>query len=141
MDSKEKNSHIIKGLLIVGVSIAIMIVVGLVSNAISSALISTNGEGKTKNAQLGDTVLIDSIKTSEVHYIDETLINVPLSVPYEISPSDATNQEIYIVSSDNSVVVVNDDNTVTALKTGEATLTLVANDGSNVTASVKIVIE
>ena len=140
MNNLDKKDHIIKGAIIVGISIAIMVVMGLVSNAITAGMINTN-EGKTNNAQLGDKVLIENIKASEVHYIDETLINVPLSVPYEIVPNNATNTNIYIVSSDNSVVTVNDDNTITALKTGEAVLTLVADDGSNVTANVRIVIE
>ena len=140
MDSQDKKDYIIKGLIIVGITIAIMIILTLVSNAISAGLINTN-EGVTNNAKLNDNILIESIKASEVYYIDQTLINVPLSVPYEITPNDATNKEVYIVSSNNSVVTVNDDNTVTALKTGEATLTLVANDGSNVTTNVRIVIE
>ena len=72
-------------------------------------------EGNTFNAQLGDNVLIEKITASEIHYIDSSLVNIPLSVPYEVTPSNATNQDIYIISSDNSIVAVNDDNTITPL--------------------------
>lgn len=139
MSKEQKKKHTLKGICIVVITLVIMLGIGLTSNIISSLFIT--GNGKTFNAELGDNLLIEEIKTSEVHYIDSSLIGIPLSVPYEIAPSNASNQDIFIVSSDNEIVEVNDDNTVTVLKTGEVTLTLVANDGSNVTASLQLIIE
>lgn len=134
----ENKSGATKGIIIVVVTLLIMLVVFLITNSVNKGLL--NEENKTMNAQLGE-VLIKNIETSEVHYIDKSLVNVPLSVPYKVLPKDATNRDIDIVSSDSSIVRVNDDNTITALQVGEVTLTLIANDGSNVTASLKIVIE
>ena len=134
----ENKSGATKGIIVVVVTLLIMLVVFLITNSVNKGLL--NEENKTMNAQLGE-VLIKNIETSEVHYIDKSLVNVPLSVPYKVLPKDATNRDIDIVSSDSSIVRVNDDNTITALQVGEVTLTLIANDGSNVTASLKIVIE
>lgn len=139
MNKSDKKKYTIKGISVVVITLVIMLGIGLVSNIVSNNFITN--EGNTFNAQLGDNVLIEKITASEIHYIDSSLVNIPLSVPYEVTPSNATNQDIYIISSDNSIVVVNDDNTITALKTGTVTLTLVANDGSNVTTSLQLVIE
>lgn len=139
MNKSDRKKYTIKGISVVVITLVIMLGIGLVSNIVSDNFITN--EGNTFNAQLGDNVLIEKITASEIHYIDSSLVNIPLSVPYEVTPSNATNQDIYIISSDNSIVVVNDDNTITALKTGTVTLTLVANDGSNVTTSLQLVIE
>lgn len=139
MSKVQRKKDVTRGICIVVVTLIIMLGIGLTSNIITNRFVSN--EGKTFNAQLGDTILIEKITASEVHYIDASLINIPLSVPYEITPNNASNQDVDIVSSDSTIVVVNDDNTVTALKTGEVTLTLVANDGSNVTTDLKLVIE
>lgn len=139
MNKSDKKKYTIKGISVVVITLVIMLGIGLVSNIVSNNFITN--EGNTFNAQLGDNVLIEKITASEIHYIDSSLVNIPLSVPYEVTPSNATNQDIYIISSDNSIVAVNDDNTITALKTGTVTLTLVANDGSNVTTSLQLVIE
>lgn len=139
MSKSDKQKYTVKGLSVVVITLVIMLGIGLISNIVSNAFIKD--EGKTFNTQLGDDVLIEKITASEVHYIDSSLINIPLSVPYEVTPSNATNKDIYIISSDNSIVTVNDDNTITALKTGTVTLTLVANDGSDITTSLELVIE
>lgn len=139
MSKINKRNYTIKGISIVVVTLVIMLGIGLISNIVSNSFIKD--EGKTFNAQLGNDILIEKITASEIHYIDSSLINIPLSVPYEVTPSNATNQDIYIISSDNSIVTVNDDNTITALKTGTVTLTLVANDGSDITTSLQLVIE
>ena len=139
MNKSDRKKYTIRGISVVVITLVIMLGIGLVSNIVSNNFITN--EGNTFNAQLGDNVLIEKITASEIHYIDSSLVNIPLSVPYEVTPSNATNQDIYIISSDNSIVVVNDDNTITALKTGTVTLTLVANDGSNVTTSLQLVIE
>ncbi|MGN0973186.1 MAG: Ig-like domain-containing protein [Bacilli bacterium] len=139
MNKSDRKKYTIRGLSVIVITLVIMLGIGLVSNIVSNSFI--NDEGNTFNAQLGDNILIEKITASEIHYIDSSLINIPLSVPYEVTPSNATNQDVYIISSDNSIVVVNDDNTITALKTGTVTLTLVANDGSNVTTSLQLVIE
>ena len=139
MNKSDRKKYTIRGIRVVVITLVIMLGIGLVSNIVSNNFITN--EGNTFNAQLGDNVLIEKITASEIHYIDSSLVNIPLSVPYEVTPSNATNQDIYIISSDNSIVAVNDDNTITALKTGTVTLTLVANDGSNVTTSLQLVIE
>lgn len=135
----ENKQSAVKGIIVVIVTLAIMLVIYLISAAIENGM--SSNENTTMNAQIKEQVLIEKIKTSEVHEINKSLINVPLEVPYTIYPDNATNKSVSIVSSDNSIVKVNDDNTITALTTGEVTLTFVADDGSNVTSTSKIVIK
>lgn len=135
----ENKQGAIKGVIVVVITLAIMIVVFLISNAIEKNL--TSNENTTMNAQIKEQILVKKIEVGEELTINESFINVPLSLHYEVKPENATNKSIYIVSSDSSIVRVNDDNTITALAKGEVTLTLVTDDGSNVTTTTKVIVE
>ena len=135
MDNKQGAT---KGIIIVVVTLLIMIVIFLITNVVDKGL--KNNEGKTMNASVGNIVLVKNIEASEEHQISKSLINIAVKVPYEVVPNNATNKDVDIVSSDPTIVRVNDDNTITALQIGEATLTLVASDGSNAITSMKIIV-
>ena len=135
----ENKQGATKGIIVVIITLVIMLVMFLISNAIENNL--TSKENTTMNAQLNKQVLIKEIKTSKVRNISKSLINVDLSVSYDILPESATNKSIDIVSSDSSIVRVNENNTITALSVGKVTLTLVSNDGSNVTSTIEVVVD
>ena len=61
------------------------------------------------------------------------------SIEVTISPDDATGKSVEWTSSDKSVVSVSDGR-LTALKAGEATVTVKALDGSNVNSSCRVVV-
>lgn len=84
---------------------------------------------------------ISDILVEETHYIDKSLIKIPTTVPFETVPSNIDKNEIIIMSDNSEVVKVNDDNTITALKIGEANLTLIAKENNKITAGLHIIIE
>lgn len=55
-----------------------------------------------------------------------------------IVPNNATNKQLSWTSSDEDIVAVNDEGKVTAKTDGEATITISAQDGSNVSTQINI---
>ena len=58
-----------------------------------------------------------------------------------VLPELATNKTITWKSSNNDVAIVDENGKVTAIATGEATITATTTDGSNLSASAKIVVD
>lgn len=77
-----------------------------------------------------DSVVV-SPKTNNLEVDDTRQLNVT------IEPSDATNQDVSYVSSDDGVATVNNDGLVTAVSEGEATITATV-DGKTDTATVNV---
>jgi hypothetical protein len=59
----------------------------------------------------------------------------------QVLPTDATSKEVRYVSSNNSVLTVTGDGLVTAVAQGEASVTVAAADGSEVSASVTFLVQ
>ncbi|WZX99675.1 Ig-like domain-containing protein [Bacillus sp. FSL W7-1360] len=57
-----------------------------------------------------------------------------------VAPNDATNKQVFYTSSDDKVAVVNKDGLITAVKPGEAQITVKTQDG-NKTATSKITVK
>lgn len=84
---------------------------------------------------------ITNIKVSDTHYIDKSLINVPINVPYTTNSNSENKNNVTIISDNPDIIKVNDDNTITALKIGEANLTLIAKENEEITAGLHIIVE
>ena len=82
-------------------------------------------------------VLVETVSLSETTL---TLVEGETKVlTAEIAPADAENQSVTWSTSDKSVVTV-EDGTVTAIKAGEATVTVTANDKGSVKAECKVTV-
>ena len=57
-----------------------------------------------------------------------------------IKPEDATDKSLTFKSSDSNVVTVDSNGKLTAKKAGSATITVKTNDGSNLSATVKVTV-
>ena len=82
-------------------------------------------------------VLVERVSLSETTL---TLVEGETKVlTAAIAPADAENQSVTWSTSDKSVVTV-EDGTVTAIKAGEATVTVTANDKGSVKAECKVTV-
>lgn len=72
-----------------------------------------NVTGVTLQNCPGDTLLVDSV----------------YQLMAAIAPEDADDKQLYWISSDESVAIVDADGLITALSVGETTITVTANDG------------
>ena len=82
-------------------------------------------------------VLVETVSLSETTL---TLVEGETKVlTAEIAPADAENQSVTWSTSDKSVVTV-EGGTVTAIKAGEATVTVTANDKGSVKAECKVTV-
>lgn len=66
-------------------------------------------------------------------------VNATSVIKYTIEPDNATDKTIKFTSSDSSVVTVDSQGNIKALKVGEAVITLTSNDGQ-VEAKLKIIV-
>ena len=62
------------------------------------------------------------------------------AITADVRPADATNKAVSFTSSDETVLCVSEDGTVTALSNGTAVITAAAADGSDVSASAEITV-
>ena len=82
-------------------------------------------------------VLVETVSLSETTL---TLVEGETKVlTAEIAPADAENQSVTWSTSDKSVVTA-EGGTVTAIKAGEATVTVTANDKGSVKAECKVTV-
>ena len=56
-------------------------------------------------------------------------IGKTMQLEYEVSPKNASNQQVMWVSSDEGIATVNQDGLVQGIATGEVTITLLSDDG------------
>ena len=89
-----------------------------------------NGPGTDESTLWESNVPVKRIKA--VNSSISIMVNdiLQLNSMYEIFPSDATNKNVVVTSSDESIVKVNSDLTCTVLSKGTATLTIKTNDGN-----------
>ena len=57
---------------------------------------------------------------------------------WSVEPANATNPAVRLTSSNENILTVSDDGTVTPVKHGEATVTAMSTDGSNRKARIKV---
>lgn len=87
------------------------------------------------NVTVGQAVTKIQIPSSQTIHKNKTF-----SIKPTISPKEATNKKVTYSSSNESVATVNSAGVVKGLKCGETTITCIAADGSNVSASCKITV-
>lgn len=75
-------------------------------------------------------------KTNLVAYVGESTVN-----PYTVLPSNATNKQVRLESSDPFVASVENDGTITGISTGTVTITAYALDESGVTGSYTVTVK
>ena len=103
-------------------------------NLTSIITLSTKNSSATVNCTITNTdETISEIKVSNVALTDETIGLITSStkqLTYTITPSDANNKNVSFVSSSPEIVSVTSGGLITALKTGEATITITTEDGN-----------
>ena len=140
----------------------------LPSSGGNTEVILINKDGSTyrrtyssKATTAGDYIIINGPKSDEADEWDNHIpvigitaknsnikmmegSKMALSDLYKLSPAKPTNSNVKAVSSNPSVVKVNNDGTITALTIGEATITITTEEGNfkaDVTISVKGIVD
>ena len=104
-----------------------------------------DGDGQVTEA---DLQLLRQMTGEVVHVEGITLGGTPetvnagdvFAITADVQPADATNKAVSFTSSDDTVLRVSADGTVTALSNGTAMITATAEDGSEVSASAEITV-
>ena len=104
-----------------------------------------DGDGQVTEA---DLLLLRQMTGEVVHVEGITLGGIPetvnagdvFAITADVRPADATNKAVSFASSDDTVLRVSEDGTVTALSNGTAVITAAAEDGSEVSASAEITV-
>ena len=102
-----------------------------------------DGDGQVTET---DLQLLRQMTGEVIHVESITLGGIPETVnagdvftlTADVQPADATNKAVSYTSSDDTVLRVSEDGTVTVLSNGTAVITAAAADGSEVSASAEI---
>lgn len=107
----------------------------IVANSSGTATITvkTSNGGKTANCVVTVNPLVSSIELSKS--TSEIGVGKTEELTCMVLPADAFDKSVTWSSSDNSIVSVSQDGTVTGKAEGFATITATTNDGSNIFAS------
>ena len=97
-----------------------------------------DGSGITASVQITVVRLIQQITLGiPGSFLD---VGVTTELPHTITPSDATNQALDWKSSNSSIISVTPDGTITTHRSGTATITATAQDGSVTSGSLTITV-
>ena len=117
---------------------------------------TVNNQGRVNGIALGDCEIICTSKaTGEVQARAAVHVQQPVKkitfdevpwvyagesaqVTWQIEPANASNQAVTLKSSNEKVLTVSPDGTVTGVKAGEAFVSAVSTDGTNRQARIKI---
>ena len=100
---------------------------------------AADGSSLTASAEV---TVITSVKKIELSDKAVTIIDdESATVTATVSPENATNPKLAWSSSDTSIATVDDSGKITAMSSGECTITATATDDSGVSASVKVSVE
>ena len=106
----------------------------------TTTIVATAKDGSGTLGTL-QVVVIESISSIEFVVNEYTLdINDSLALMPIFNPENSSNQVLEWSSSDETIATVNNSGIVTALSSGNATITATTTDGSNVTAECNITI-
>ncbi len=106
------------------------------SNGGSSYGGSSNG-GSSNGGSSNDTIDVNSIVLKQTHLTMELLSEYQLSA--EVLPSNATNKTLTWSSSDTSIVTVDQNGKVVAMKAGHAVISATTNNGKSAKCNVTVV--
>ena len=84
-------------------------------------------------------VLVESIEP-EADAMEIEFESEPFSIEITVGPEDADDKSVSWESSNPDVVTVDEDGLITVVGSGEATITVTANDGSEVSATIEITV-
>ena len=123
------------------------------------SIASVMNDGQVKGFRVGETKVVASTKDGKVKatcVVKVTSDNIPIkSITLEqsslvlaknekfllkssISPVDATNQNIFYLSSDEDIVTVDNKGNITAKDYGDATITAISDNGIKAKCEVKV---
>ena len=103
-----------------------------------ATITATAADGSGKKAECKITV-VQKVTGITLNKDEETLdVGSTLQLTADVSPDSATNKDVTWSTSDKEVADVDENGLVTAVGTGEATITATAADGSGVKAECKV---
>lgn len=111
---------------------------------VTDAKLTINGyeveikDGKITNVTGGAEIPLESISLNYTEQIMEKESNFKI-IPI-FAPSNATNQEVEYVSSDESIVTVDEQGNVIAVNTGNAKITVTSKKNENIKAECNITV-
>lgn len=101
--------------------------------------VTTEDGGKTATCRV--TVSDREIKVTEITLAALAIyVGESKAITATVKPDDATNKELTWKSSDESIATVDNTGKVTGVKTGTATITATAQDGSGVSGSCTVTV-
>lgn len=88
------------------------------------------------------TIEVIDVSSIEVTSLKEINLNIGSSsnITYKVLPENATNKNVSLMSSNSKIVSVNGTK-IKGLKTGEATITLISVANTEITATIKVIVE
>ena len=99
---------------------------------------STPNSSKSQYTHDPDDILVESITLKNTHYT--TTVNKTITIAATVLPRAATNRTLVWSSSDEDVATVNKDGKVTGIQEGEAVITAMSTDGTDIKASATVTV-
>ena len=118
------------------------VVTALSEGTATVAVIAKDGSNKKATCLITVETKEEDIAVSKITMVQgsaELPVGEELQLMYLISPSNASNQNVTWSSSDESVLIVDDNGKITALSEGHADITVTTQDGSK-TATCKVTV-
>ncbi|MBD5180511.1 MAG: leucine-rich repeat protein, partial [Bacteroidales bacterium] len=109
------------------------------ANGVGSATITASIREYGINASCTVTVVPEYVKSIQLSHSEWTAeVGEELQLTASVYPTNATDTSVVWSSSDSSVATVNESGLVSAVKSGSAVITVMANDNSGVSATCNV---